>query len=158
MLHRTKPCAPDVLCPCTFSVLLGRPSKQVQSALNLRHWAVLCVFLMAGAHLVRFSHIDGKLLSKCVQWTLLWGLKSSGSSLTAAWKFTWISSGRSTFRDWTSINNLMCTLYVIFQAKVLGGFIISYLPGIGPGSWGVRTPTPNEPILSRATNWAIFFA
>ena len=52
----------------------------------------------------------------------------------------------------------MCTLHVIFQAKVLGGIISSYLPGIGPGSWGVRTPTPNELILSRATKWAIFFA
>ena len=41
----------------------------------------------------------------------------------------------------------MCSLYVIFQPKVLGGIIISYLPGIGPGSLGVRTPTPNEPIL-----------
>ena len=25
--------------------------------------------------------------------------------------------------------------------------MICYLPGIGPGSLGVRTPTPNEPIL-----------
>ena len=50
----------------------------------------------------------------------------------------------------------MCTLYVIFcQPEVLGGIIISYLPGIGPGSLGVRTPTINEPILSRATNRVI---
>ena len=41
-------------CPCTLSVLLGRPSKRVPSALNFRHWAVLCVFLMAGAHLAQF--------------------------------------------------------------------------------------------------------